>query len=163
MVRVAVSHRHWPDGPVVGRRVGDLVIADVAYKRHEGTRRYFWLLNYGAQLIYEPFGWRDTWYVDMVGFRHGRHDGMDTISVDDEIVDIIVEGHGPTYRLVDLDELAAALTGETLSASAAAAVLTRTQVFLDAFLHRHAPFPPPHLVAWFRDDHQYPPLFGEGE
>lgn len=157
-VPVTVMHRHWPDAPAEGVRVGDVLMCDVNYSRHDGVRRYFWLLNYGVQLIYEPFGWAEDWYVDVVSFERGRIDGIETITVHDRELDIVVEGHGPTYRLIDMDELAEALDREKLTPADAARALRNAQRFLEAFLHRGAPFPPPQLVRWFNDGHAYPEL-----
>jgi predicted RNA-binding protein associated with RNAse of E/G family len=151
-VPVLVSHRHGPE-PRAAVRIDDVVVADVDYPRHAGPRRYFWLLDYGVQLVYEPFGWCDEWYVDVVAFEHDRG----TIAVTDLMVDLVVEGMGPTYRIVDLDELASAL-GDGLGVEATAAALRSAQLFLDAFLHRGAPFPPPAVAPWFSADHRYPRL-----
>jgi predicted RNA-binding protein associated with RNAse of E/G family len=155
-VPVLVSHRHGTE-PRAAVRIDDVVVADEVYPRHAGPRRYFWLLEYGVQLVYEPFGWQDEWYVDVVAFEHGRRDGREAIAVTDLMIDLVVEGMGPTYRIVDLDELASALGGG-LGVEATAAALRSAQLFLDAFLHRGAPFPPPAVAPWFSADHRYPAL-----
>ncbi|MFE6915484.1 DUF402 domain-containing protein [Streptomyces rubiginosohelvolus] len=157
-VAVKVQHRHWPDAPSEGVRVGDVLMCDVDYPRHTGVRRYFWLLTYGVQLVYEPFGWTRDWYVDIVSFERGRIDGVESITVCDRELDIVVEGHGPGYRLIDMDELADALERGKLSPADTARALRDAQTFLEAFLHRGAPFPPPPMERWFDAGHDYPPL-----
>lgn len=156
-VRVLVQHRATGEELQPGTRVGDVVISDQSVARHKGLRRYFWLLNYEAQLVWEPFGWHNEWYVDMVQFHYGRQDGQETLLVRDNVIDLVIEGHGPTYRLLDLDELAKSLE-TTNDLVAAQRALLGTQRFLDAFLHRGAPFPPPAITPFFDSQHQYPPL-----
>jgi hypothetical protein len=155
-IPVYVGHRIHGDKLRPAVRVGDLVLRDELYERHSGLRRYFWLLTYGVQLVYEPFGWRDEWYVDVVDFAHGREDGLEAIRVADLTLDLVVEGMGPTYRILDLDELARELDRDAPARTVEA--LRRAQVFLDAFRHRGAPFPPPAVAPWFSPDHAYPPL-----
>ncbi|MEV3950603.1 DUF402 domain-containing protein [Streptomyces halstedii] len=157
-IAVKVQHRHWPDAPAEGVRIGDVLMCDVDYPRHAGIRRYFWLLTYGVQLVYEPFGWTGDWYVDIVSFARGRIDGVESTTVYDRELDIVVEGHGPGYRLIDMDELADALEHGKLSPADTARALRDAQTFLEAFLHRGAPFPPPPMERWFDAGHGYPPL-----
>jgi hypothetical protein len=142
-------------GPAV--RVGDLVLRDETRDGNVGLRRYFWLLGHGAQLVYEPFDWTDEWKVDIVAFeRHVDH--TERIDVHDLIVDFVVEGMGPTYRILDLDELAVAVVEGRVAREVAARALQSAQAFVDSFLHRGAEFPPAEVRTWFRRNHQYPPL-----
>lgn len=154
-VEVLISHRH-NEQPHKAVRIGDVVMCDEDYPRHAGRRRYFWLLSYGAQLVYEPFGWHDSWYVDLVAYELGRQGQTETVMVRDLTVDLVVEGMGPTYRILDLDE--AATLAEAGNVSDVTEALRRAQVFLDAFLHRGAPFPPPSIRPWFNREHDYPRL-----
>jgi hypothetical protein len=159
MVRaVLLEHRHWPDEPQHGVRVGDLLMCDSPYPRHAGPRRYFWLMTYGVQLVYEPFGWEREWYVDVVTITAGRRDGDECFRIDDATIDLVVEGHGPTYRILDLDELADHVDSGAVAPHAAGSALRDAQRFLDAFLHRGAPFPPPVMQRWFDEQHDYPPF-----
>lgn len=136
-------------------RVGHVVISDETRHGNAGLRRYFWLLEHGAQMVYEPFGWKEEWKIDIVEFAH---DAPGRITVRDLMVDLVVEGMGPTYRMLDLDELAAAISARTATAEDAALALTTAQAFLESFLHRRAEFPPPEIRRWYSADHRYPPL-----
>jgi hypothetical protein len=152
---VLVQHRTH-DRPVPARRWGTVLFSDEVYHRHAGPRRYFWLLGEDVQLVYEPFGWRDEWYVDLVSVSETDSGGTRCYSVSDELVDIVVEGMGPTYRIIDLDEIGDALAGGQVTAARLSKTLTRAQRFLDRYLHRGARFPPPQIAPFFAPDHQYP-------
>ncbi len=152
---VLVTHRLY-DQPVQAFLAGDVLYSDQVYYRHHGPRRYFWLLAENVQFVYEPFGWRDEWYVDLVSISRQELGGTPWYLIRDEYVDIVVEGMGPAYRILDLDEAGdALLTGQTSSA-ALAATLTSAQRFLERYLHRGAPFPPAQIASLFSADHDYP-------
>ncbi len=156
--RIPVIVQHRIDHAVGQRavRVGSLIYSDIIYHRHNGPRRLFWLLDHGVQLIYEPFGWVNAWYVDLVAITRSTQQGQEWYQVRDMDIDIVVEGMGPTYRLVDLEEFGSSLVAGELTLAEAQDVLTRTQIFLDAFLHRGAPWPPPIIRPFFAADHCYP-------
>lgn len=153
-----VSHRIHGVDELPAVRYGDLLVRDESYHRHAGIRRYFWLLDLGVQLVYEPFGWTDEWYVDVVFVDQEARDDSFAYRIADAYVDLVIEGMGPTYRMLDLDELGAALLAGQVDASGAADALTRAQRFVDTYLHRGAPFPPPQIRPFFAADHGYPPL-----
>lgn len=136
--------------------VGNVLYSDQIYYRHAGPRRYFWLLSEGVQLIYEPFGWEHEWYIDLVSIRRFDSPRGPLFRVHDRLIDIVVEGDGPTYRIIDLEEAAEALTSGIITAQALAEVLTATQNFLDRYLHRRATFPPAAIRSMFFHDHTYP-------
>lgn len=141
--------------PVPCWKVGNVAFRDEYDVRHQGIpRRYFWLVHRGVQLVFEPFGWQGEWRVDLVeiDFRRGRRQ----FRVTDMAIDIVVEGMGPTYRALDLDDFAARMERGDFTAARAASVLQRTQEFLDSYLHRGAPWPPPEIRAWFDSSHLYP-------
>lgn len=71
-------------------------------------------------------------------------------------IDIVVEGMGPTYRLIDLERFGARVASGEYTPAEAANTLARTQAFLDTFLHRGAPWPPPTIVPFFSVVHRYP-------
>lgn len=152
---VLVRHRIH-DEPVPARRWGTVLFSDEVYHRHAGPRRYFWLLGEDVQLVYEPFGWRDEWYVDLVSVSENDSGGTACYTVSDELVDIVVEGTGPAYRIIDLDKIGGALAGGQVTGARAGRTLASAQRFLDRYLHRGARFPPPQIAPLFAPDHQYP-------
>jgi predicted RNA-binding protein associated with RNAse of E/G family len=151
-----VAQRIYDFEPVAATLVGDLLYSDQEYWRHAGKRRCFWLLEEDVQLVYEPFGWHGEWYVDLVSFERTEQDGLPLFTVRDQYLDVVVEGMGPTYRLIDLDEAAAALVSGELSASQLARTMVKAQEFTDRYLHRGAVFPPPALRDLFDPGHRYP-------
>jgi predicted RNA-binding protein associated with RNAse of E/G family len=74
------------------------------------------------------------------------------------MIDLVIEGMGPTYRILDLDELAAAVVDRRVAPAVAASALRSAQAFVESFLHRGAAFPPAEVRPWFSTDHRYPPL-----
>lgn len=125
---------------------------------NRGGRRYFWLVDEGVQLVYEPFGWRDQWYIDIVHFDESPSPDGPLFRVVDEWIDLVIEGMGPTYRILDLDEFAAALTSNRLTVLQAEHALVCVQQFTDRYLHRGAQFPPTQILRFFSRDHDYPAL-----
>lgn len=131
---------------------------DESCRKTGGQRRYFWLVDEGIQLVYEPFGWLNQWYVDIVRVEEYSSVSGKLFRVTDEYIDLVIEGMGPTYRILDLDEFAAALTAHRLNGRQAEHALVCVQEFTDRYLHRGAPFPPPQVASFFSADHQYPAL-----
>ncbi len=145
--------------PCPGIRVGRVAayefdIPEWRYVRPDAGRRQraFLLLDESAQLnqpvVFKPdrAGW---WYVDLVEIREQG----DVIHVVDHYVDFIVGPPGLPYRVLDLDELGAALTTGALTARQVAHVLAATQAFADRHLQgesHHGPdwpdFPPAALA-----------------
>jgi hypothetical protein len=128
-------------GPFPGVRLGDAVayefqLDESFVPRPGATRleRVFVLLDVGVQLSNPPY-WqgRDAacWYVDLVtvSASNGR------FTVWDQYVDLIVATDGRPYRMLDLDEFAAAAEEGALSWSDAVHALRRWQRFLDRYLH----------------------------
>lgn len=146
---VVVRHRASEYRDVAAMRVGAVLYADERHEQHGGWRRYFWLLDHQAQLVYEPFGWADEWYVDIVSIAREDGEAGAVYTVRDMEIDIVVEGMGPTYRLIDLERFGARVAAGEFTPTEAADALARTQAFLDAFLHRGAPWPPPAIIPFF--------------
>lgn len=138
---VAVAWRLHDWKPRRAIRAGGVLMRDEPAGQHTGPRRVFWLLDEDVQLIYEPFGWTDEWYVDVVRIEARRDGGQLTYRVTDEYADIIVEGMGPTYRVIDLDQLADAMGAGSIHPERAAGTLQRAQRFVDRYLHRGRPIP----------------------
>jgi predicted RNA-binding protein associated with RNAse of E/G family len=151
-----VSMRIHEHRPVPARFNGAVLYSDQIYWRHRGPRRYFWLVEEDIQMIYEPFGWRDEWYVDVVSFECWEHDGSLLFTVHDRYLDFVVEGMGPTYRVLDLDEAGQALLDGAFAAADLARALSAAQRFVDSHLHRGAVFPPSPTKELFSPDHRYP-------
>ena len=101
--------------------------------------RHFILIAEATKLMFEPWDWKNRWYIDLVAVRWIDED---TLELDDLYIDIIVEGHGPTYRIIDLEEFADALKDQKISPAAVHNPLCRLQEFLDRHLHGGKDFPP---------------------
>ncbi|MGW1340596.1 hypothetical protein ACWCOV_06045 [Kribbella sp. NPDC002412] len=137
MESVRVLHRTGQWCP--GRRVGDVVAYDVrilpeyqVVGRPTIDRSYL-LLGEGIQLtkpvVFEgPVeGW---WYVDLVDIE--RADGGYVVR--DRYVDFLVPPGADRYHVLDLDELADALSAGHITAAECATVLSTTQRFVDRHL-----------------------------
>ena len=109
--------------------------------------RHYVLLHEGVKLMYEPWGWKDRWYIDLIDVRWMD---ADRLELDDLWVDVIVEGNGPTYRIIDLEELADALSSGKVSVQTIAEPLRRLQRFLDDHLHGGKDFPPAALQPFYK-------------
>ena len=107
----------------------------------KGSVRRFILLEEGVQLAYEPWvgeAWRDCWYVDVVAISAAKG----VLDVTDLFADVIIGREGPTFRVIDLDDLATALEAGALTAAEAAGALRSLQSFLDNHLQVRQDFPP---------------------
>jgi predicted RNA-binding protein associated with RNAse of E/G family len=134
-----VAMRDTGFAPVPALLCGSVLCCD-----HRGMR-YFWLLDGDVQLLYEPYGWSDEWYVDVVAISADRDVDRPSFTVVDRHLDLIVRGDGSAYRMLGLDAAADALAAGELTADQLAATLRAAQWFLDRYVHRGAPFPPPAL------------------
>ncbi|MBT3273984.1 MAG: DUF402 domain-containing protein [Spirochaetales bacterium] len=101
--------------------------------------RHFVLLGKGVKLMYEPWGWEHEWYADIISIDQIQDD---IIELRDLLVDIIIEGDGPTYRVIDLDDLADAVENGSISPNDHGDCLRKLQRFLDKHLHAGKDFPP---------------------
>ncbi len=155
-VSVLVRHRASEFADQKAIMVGSVIYADQLCNLHNMRRRYFWLLEYQVQLVYEPFGWQHEWYVDLVEMERSSTISSTVFTVRDMEVDIVVEGMGPTYRIIDLDVFGTRASAGEFSLTECRDVLLRTQRFLDAFLHREVYWPPPAIIPFFSLDHTYP-------
>jgi Protein of unknown function (DUF402) len=141
-----------------GRRFADVVVYDWGFElddRHY-EQRTFVLLDDGIQInqpVIFPEEQRGWWYCDLVRLT----DSGGEIAVDDLWVDVIVGPGDHPYRVLDLDELAAAIEQGALSPADAADGLVRMQRFLDRRLNRRHevvrewPDFPPETVALLAD------------
>ncbi|MHB8717450.1 MAG: DUF402 domain-containing protein [Candidatus Dormibacteria bacterium] len=117
---------------------GVVLAYDTDHPQH-GRIRHHVLLDESVQLTFEPWmGGDSAWYVDLVGVQQA--DGE--VRITDMYVDVIVGRPGPSFRVIDLDDLAAAVETGALSLTDAISVLRRLQAFLDAHLQLTNDFPP---------------------
>ena len=99
-------------------------------------QRNYLLVDEGLKLT-RPARWDDdwragAWYVDVVEcFVRGPE-----VTVLDRYIDFIVPAGASPYRVLDMDELADALTEGHISVGAAAKALRAAQAFVDTHLHR---------------------------
>jgi hypothetical protein len=121
-----------------GVRRGSVVAYDWGF-RQGGTdyvQRTFVLVDEHLQInqpvVFPPeqLGW---WYCDLVALEWA---GDGVLHVRDQWIDVIVGPPDHPYRLLDLDDYAAALTDGRLSPAEAADGLARVQRFLDRRLNR---------------------------
>lgn len=97
-------------------------------------QRSYLLLDDGVLLARPgrmPTGHEGWWWCDLVFVE----DRGDRVVVSDAYVDVLVGPADRPYRIVDLDELAEAVTTGALAPERAADGLTRLQRFLDRRLH----------------------------
>ncbi len=135
-------------GDITGRTDGVVAAFDHAYEPGGPVMRHYLLLDESVKLMHEPWGWRDCWQADLVAI--GWADDA-TIDLDDLYIDVIVEGNGPTYRMIDLDDLADALASGKVCGRTLHEPLRGLQRFLDAHLHGGKDFPPRCLRPFLPD------------
>ena len=126
-------------GELPGLANDRVAIFDLFDPKAERIVRHFVLIHEATKLMFEPWDWKNKWYVDLVDVRWVDEN---TLLLKDLYLDIIVEGNGPTYRIIDLDDLADALMNQKISVEAIHAPLWRLQQFLDNHLHDGKDFPP---------------------
>jgi predicted RNA-binding protein associated with RNAse of E/G family len=126
-------------GECAGETDGRVAFFDRADDKTGKSVRHFVLLDQDVKLMYEPWGWENEWYADIVRIERS---GDGAICLTDIYIDIVIEGNGPTYRIVDLEDLAEAVTTGGVSRWELAQALRRAQTFLDDHLHRGKDFPP---------------------
>ncbi len=133
-------------GEIVGVTDGEVAAFDRFDPKADRIVRHYVLLKESTKLMHEPWGWKDRWYVDLVDIR--RID-EDTIELDDLYLDVIVEGNGPTYRMIDMEELADALVDQKVSIETLRGPFHCLQRFLDSHLHGGKDFPPVALQPFY--------------
>ena len=109
--------------------------------------RHYVLLDKGIKLMFEPWGWHNRWYADLVEIK--KIDET-IIEVTDLYIDIIIEGDGPTYRLIDLDDLGEAFATGVVRPEEMAEPLRNLQRFLDDHIHDDKDFPPKCIQPFFK-------------
>jgi hypothetical protein len=155
---VQVLHRSGQWCP--GRQLGQVVAYDVhilpqyQVAGRPTVDRCYLLLDEDVQLtkpaVFEgPMeGW---WYVDLIELERTT----EGLVVHDMYVDFLIPPANNRYQILDLEELADALTAGKLTAAQCAGVLTTTQQFIHRYLRGPeegpngpaAEFPPPEVTA----------------
>ncbi|MFD1134449.1 DUF402 domain-containing protein [Paenibacillus urinalis] len=126
-------------GEFQGYGTSEVVFFDRYDELSQKVIRHYILMHEGVKIMHEPFGWTNEWYVDLVDIKM-NNDGE--IKLTDLYIDIVVEGKGPTYRLIDLEEYADAVSQGLIDIKDTNKHLTQVQMFLEKYLHRGKVFPP---------------------
>jgi hypothetical protein len=127
-------------------------------------QRNYLLVNEGVKLT-RPGRWDDdwragAWYVDVVECFVREEE----VTVLDRYIDFIVPATPSLYRVLDMEELADALSAGDISVAAAAKALRAAQAFVDTYLHRvgerQGPswkdFPPASIGAYLETNRRMP-------
>jgi len=146
------EHRGFTDGIIAA-------FDDSGGERETDLRKYVFLQE-NIQLVYDPF-WlskKDSsekqWYADLI---HVEWITDSQIEITDLYLDIIIEGNGPIYRMIDFDDLADALTNNAVDIRILGNALRGLQNFLDSHLHFGKDFPPEIIKPfWPRQRHGWP-------
>ncbi len=150
---VSIQYREHDFREVPAFRYKDILFRDEqSIKDPNYIRRVFWLLNYQVQMVYDTHLWENEWRIDLVDIFQNHNQ----FKIVDSVIDIIVEGMGPTYRILDLGEFGEYLINGKLDVIQINTILKNTEVFLESFLHRNAPWPPPCIEPFFSINHNYP-------
>ncbi len=126
-------------GELVGITDDQVACFDLFDPKGQQMVRHYILLQESVKLMYQPWGWKNQWYVDLIDLHWLD---ANTLQLDDLWVDVIVEGNGPTYRIIDLEEMADAFLSHQVSVETMHAPLHNLQKFLDNHLHGGKDFPP---------------------
>jgi predicted RNA-binding protein associated with RNAse of E/G family len=132
-------------GLLPGWSDGSIALFDRFDDKADRVVRHFVLLEKSVKLMYEPWGWQDRWYIDLVEVRW---QDAQTLTLEDLYLDVIVEGNGPTYRMIDLEDLASALGEGKINVQRLQEPLRRLQRFLDDHLHGGKDFPPAAIKSY---------------
>jgi predicted RNA-binding protein associated with RNAse of E/G family len=130
-------------GEINGYGNDEVVFFDRFDEKSNKDTRHFVLMNEGIKLMYEPWGWKDEWYADLIHI--GKYN-EDTIELKYMYIDVVIEGNGPTYRIIDLEEYADAVNQGIISLKDLRKQFIQLQLFLDNYLHRGKEFPPKVII-----------------
>ncbi len=125
-------------GVIDGFKQGRVAWFDYRNPVREEISRHFALLDEHVKLVYEFGHFDKAWYVDVI--RVTEKEG--TIALEDLWIDFIIEADGPTYRVIDLDDLADVVEREPPPLSDVTFALRLAQRFVDTHIHRSVDFPP---------------------
>ena len=132
-------------GDFSGKSNNHVAFFDCFDKKSGKMIRHFVLLQYGVKLMFEPWGWKNEWYGDFIDITC-RSDSV--LDLDDLYLDIIIQGNGPTYRIIDAEELADAFEKGKIFSEKLCLVLRNLQKFVDDHLHQGRDFPPRKILPY---------------
>lgn len=139
--RIMISSRL---GRIPGWTNGEIAFFDLYdHQSHKEIRHYI-LLEKSIKLMYEPFSWKYTWYIDLIKIKL-HNDEMELI---DLYLDVLVKEDQWEYKIVDFDDLADALVNGKISVSEIEKPLKGLQRFLDENIYNKA-FPPAEIREYF--------------
>jgi Protein of unknown function (DUF402) len=125
-------------GKTEGYTNGEIVYFDLYDQKSQREVRHFIILKQCVKLMYEPFGWKDTWYIDLIQIQYISDTEM---QLNDFYLDIIINNKNKNYKIIDFDDLANALVEGKVTALDLEIPLKGFQTFLDQNIYRHV-FPP---------------------
>lgn len=126
-------------GKIQGFSDGRIAYFDLYDSKSQRDVRHFIFLEESIKLMYEPWGWKDKWYADLIKIEYVSEN---EISLTDLYLDIIIESNGQTYKMIDFDDFADALVGGKINICDTEIPLKNLQSFLDNHLHDGKDFPP---------------------
>lgn len=126
-------------GEIQGESDGRIAYFDCYDPKAQKDIRHFVFLEESIKLMYEPWGWKDKWYADLIKIEWIS---KNEINLKDLYLDIVIENKGTTYRMIDFDDLANALVQGLTNINELEIPLKNLQVFLDNHLHGGKDFPP---------------------
>ena len=126
-------------GTIEGYGNDEIVYFDRFDVKSDKVIRHFILMNEGVKIMFEPYGWKNEWYVDLIKIKQCEDD---TLELADMYIDIIVEGNGPRYRIVDLEEYAEGVFEGKITLMEMKNQMLQVQKFLNKYLHHENGFPP---------------------
>ncbi|RKN64087.1 hypothetical protein D7M11_34455 [Paenibacillus ginsengarvi] len=116
-------------GEITGYRNDEFAYFDLFHSKVGRDVRHFVLLKLNIKLMYEPYDWmKNEWYADLIAIEYLEND---VIRLKDLYLDIYIEGNGPTYRLVDFEDLAQALMNNETNVQEIEEPLKNLQLFLN--------------------------------
>ena len=125
-------------GKIEGFTNEKIAYFDLYDQKSQKIVRNFILLNQSVKLMYEPFGWKDMWYVDLIQIqRINDHE----INLIDLYLDVIIYNNCKSYKIIDFDDLAKALVEGKVDVHDLEIPLKGFQNFLDNYIYT-LNFPP---------------------
>lgn len=115
-----------------------IVFFDLYDKQALRDVRHYILLDKSVKLMFEPFGWKDKWYIDLVSIEHINEN---VIVLKDLYLDVIIYNDCKEHKIIDFDDLANALVEGKVSPKELENPLKGFQIFLDTCVYQKE-FPP---------------------